>query len=82
MAVVFAGNKDFFNWSVYLFPVFRLGDFVAGCIGARFWELYGSRLSQLSGKFIYMGWLLAFALVFCQSLPDMLESFTLSPAPA
>ena len=64
MAVVFAGNKDFFNWSVYLFPVFRLGDFVAGCIGARFWELYGCRLSQLSGKFIYMGWLLAFALVF------------------
>ena len=37
---------------------------MAGCIGARFWELYGSRLSQLSGKFIYMGWLLAFALVF------------------
>lgn len=63
MAWLEGRNSDMFVWSMYLFPMFRLGDFAAGCLAGHWFAHCGgrSRLEAAGRKRIAAAWLIAAA---------------------
>lgn len=66
MAWLEGRNSDVFVWSMYLFPMFRLGDFTAGCLAGYWFACCGGRhmLETAGRKWIAAAWLAAAAVLY------------------
>lgn len=58
------GSKELFVYLTYIFPVFRLGDFAAGCLAGHWFRNGGRQLLAEAGRNIILGcWLVAAGLL-------------------
>lgn len=67
--VVADGNKELFLYLTYVFPVFRLGDFVTGCLAGHWFKNGGRQLLAGAGRGVIFGSWLAATMLVCASVP-------------